>query len=331
MQKILIIGSKGMLGQELVKTFKKDKDYKVIAWDKEDIDISKEKEVSKKIGFTKPNIIINAAAYNAVDKCEESKKEYEIAKKINGLAPGYLAASAKKNKAVLVHYSTDYVFNGEPEIPEPAGCSHSCASCSLHQGFQPEVGFDENAKPSPISNYGKSKLIGEKEVAKNTKSYYIIRLSKLFGKPAIGEGAKRSFFDVMLEAGKKNKEVHPVKSPQSGDAKGVFNRVKAVDEETSCFTYAPDLAKKTKEILDAKKPFGIYHIVNSGPCTWYEAAVELYRQAKIKTKIIPVDGNEFPRPAKRPFYSVLVNTKLNPMRSWKEALKEYLKSMNKEQ
>ena len=307
MQKILIIGNKGMLGQELVNVFKKDKDYKVIAWDREDIDIAKEKEVSKKIGFTKPNIIINAAAYNAVDKCEESKKEHEIALEINGKAPGYLAKSAKKNKAVLVHYSTDYVFDGEPEIPEPAGCSHSCASCSLHQGFQPEVGFDEMAKPSPISNYGKSKLMGEKEVAKNTKSYYIIRLSKLFGKPAIGEGAKRSFFDVMLEAGKKNKEV------------------KAVDEETSCFTYAPDLAKKTKEIIDAKKPFGIYHIVNSNPCTWYEAVVELYRQVKMKTKIIPVSGLEFPRPAKRPFYSVLVNTKLNPMRSWKEALKEYLK------
>lgn len=297
-----------MLGQELVKTFKKDNEYKVIAWDKEDIDITREKEVSKKIGFTKPNIIINAAAYNAVDKCEEDKKEYKLALEINGKAPGYLAKSAKKNKAVLVHYSTDYVFNGEPEIPEPAGCSHSCATCSLHQGFAPEVGFDETAKPNPISNYGKSKLMGEKEVAKNVKNYYIIRLSKLFGKPAIGEGAKRSFFDVMLEAGKKNKEV------------------KAVDEETSCFTYAPDLAKKTKEIIDAKKPFGIYHIVNGDPCTWYEAVVELYRQAKIKTKIIPVDGNEFPRPAKRPFYSVLVNTKLNPMRSWKEALKEYLKN-----
>jgi len=309
MQKILIIGSKGMLGQELVSVFKKDKDYKVIAWDREDIDIAKEKEVSKKIGFTKPNIIINAAAYNAVDKCEEDKKEYKLALEINGKAPGYLAKSAKKNKAVLVHYSTDYVFDGEPEIPEPAGCSHSCASCSLHQGFTPEVGFDENAKPSPISNYGKSKLMGEKEVAKNTKNYYIIRISKLFGKPAISDGAKKSFFDVMIEVGKKNKEV------------------RAVDEETSCFTYAPDLAKKTKEIIDSKKSFGIYHIVNSDPCTWYEAVLELYKQTKIKTKIIPVGGSDFPRPAKRPFYSVLINTKLNPMRSWKEALRDYLKEI----
>ena len=326
MQKILIIGSQGMLGQELVKIFKKGRDYKVIAWDREDIDITREKEVSKKIGFTKPNIIINAVAYNAVDKCEEDKKparnathsvaggEYKLALEINGKALGYLVASAKKNKAVLVHYSTDYVFEGDFEKllnQEPAECTHSCASCSLHNNR--EIGYSEDSEPSPINNYGKSKLLGEKEVAKNIKNYYLIRTSKIFGKPAISEGAKRSFFDVMLELGKKNKIV------------------KVIDEETSCFTYAPDLAKKTKEILDSKKPFGIYHITNSGHCTWYEAVVELYQQAKIKTKIIPVEGKEFPRPAKRPFYSVLINTKLNPMRSWKEALEEYLKTVNSEQ
>lgn len=306
-QKVLIIGAKGMLGQELVKTFKKD--FEAISWDKEDLDITKEKEVSGRVAKLKPDVIINAAAYNAVDKAEESKKEFALAKKINGLAPGYLAKAAKKIGATLVHYSTDYVFNGEPEIPEPSGCTHVCSSCSLHESFQPEIGFDENAKPNPISNYGKSKLMGEKEVKKNAKKYYLIRLSKLFGKPAKSEGAKRSFFDVMLGLGKKNKEV------------------KAVDEETSCFTYAPDLAKKTKEIIEAKKPFGIYHVVNSDPCTWYEAVLELYKQAKIKAKVTPVAASEFPRPAQRPYYSVLLNTKLNPLRSYKEALKGYLKGI----
>ena len=194
-----------------------------------------------------------------------------------------------------------------PEIPEPAGCTGSCGSCGLHAGFTPQIGFDENAKPKPVSNYGRSKLMGEKEVAKNAKNYYIIRLSKLFGKPAQSEAAKRSFFDVMLEVGKKNKEV------------------KAVDEETSCFTYAPDLAKKTKEIIEAKKPSGIYHVVNSEPCTWYEAVLELYQQAKLKTKVVPVPGSEFPRPAQRPYFSVLLNTKLNPLRSYKDALREYMK------
>jgi len=327
MQKILIIGAKGMLGQELVKVFKRDGYYKVIPWDREDIDITREVEVSKKIGFIKPDIIINAAAYNAVDKCEE-KKEFEIAKKINGLAPGYLAKIAKKIKAVFVHYSTDYVFDGDLEkllFSEPSGCTHVCATCSLHENR--EIGYGEEHEPNPISNYGKSKLIGEKEIIKNYKNHYIIRLSKLFGHPAQLEEAKKSFFDVMLEAGKNKKEVHPVEyAAKRRPPEAEFNRIKVVDEETSCFTYAPDIAKKTKEIVDSKKPFGIYHVTNSGSCTWHEACVELYKLAKIKTKVIPVPASEFPRPAKRPMYSVLLNTKLNPLRDWKEALKEYLRN-----
>ncbi|MDO8241187.1 MAG: dTDP-4-dehydrorhamnose reductase [Candidatus Moranbacteria bacterium] len=311
MKKILIIGANGMLGQELVRVFKKDSDYEVVAWDRGDIDVTSEKEVNTKISKLKPDVIINSAAYNAVDKCEEDKKELALAKKLNGSAPGYLAKVAQKIKATLVHYSTDYVFDGQPEIPEPNGCSHRCSTCSLHEDFVPQIGFDEEAKPNPISKYGKTKLMGEKEVAKNSKNFYIIRLSKLFGKPATSEGAKRSFFDIMLEVGKKNKEV------------------KVVDEETSCFTYAPDLAQKTKEIIEAEKPFGIYHIMNGDACTWYEAVLELYKQTKVKTKVTPVLGSEFPRPAARPHYSVLLNTKLNPMRSYKDALKEYLKSTKK--
>jgi dTDP-4-dehydrorhamnose reductase len=309
---VLIIGSRGMLGQELVRTFRGDKAYTVIAWDNEEIDIAKKRDVLSKISKVKPDFILNAAAYNAVDKAEESKKEFEIAKKINGLAPGFLAEAARKNDAILVHYSTDYVFNGQPEIPEPTGCQHICSSCNLHDSFQPAIGFDEFAKPKPISNYGKTKLLGEKEVKKNSKKYYIIRLSKLFGKPAKGASAKRSFFDVMLEVGKKA-------------AKTKNGEVRVVDEETSCFTYAPDLAQKTKEILEAEKPFGIYHVVNNDPCTWFEAVLELYKQAKIKVKVIPVSAADFPRPAARPYFSVLLDTKLNPLRSYKDALKEYLK------
>jgi len=311
MAKVLIIGAKGMLGQELVKAFSSKKN-EVIAWDRENIDITDAKQVNEKISKLKPEVILNAAAYNAVDKCETDAKEYVLAKKINGMAPGYLAKVATKIGATLVHYSTDYVFDGMPDIPEPSGCGGSCGSCSLHEGFSAELGFNEDAIPNPIQKYGKSKLLGEDNVAKFGQKYYIIRLSKLFGKPATAKDAKRSFFDVMLEAGKKNKEV------------------KAIDEETDCFTYAPDLAKRTKDILDLEMPYGIYHVTNSGACTWQQAVVELYRQAKIKTKVIPVSGAEFPRPAQRPYVSTLINTKLMPLRSWKLALKEYLKNKQEE-
>jgi len=319
MQKVLIIGAKGMLGQELVNVFKSDKDYKVTAWDFDKIDVTDETQVKEKIGKLSPSVIINATGYNAVDLCEKDKAEFEKAKKLNGKAPGYLAKLAKKLDATLVHYSTDYVFSGMPEIPEPTGCGGSCGSCNLHEGFMPQLGFDEDAIPEPVQKYGKTKLMGEEAVQKNGEKYYIIRPSKIFGKPAKAKNAKRSFFDVMLEVGK---------SSQGGSANGGKNKeIKVVDEETSCFTYAPDLAKKTKEIIEANKPFGIYHVANEGACTWYEAVVELYRIAKLKTKVIPVSSDEFPRPAQRPYVSTLINTRLNPMRNYKLALREYLKGI----
>lgn len=315
MKKVLVLGSKGMLGQELVRVFSEDKNFKVVSWDKDDINIINKKELHKKISKLKPELILNAAAYNAVDKCEEDKKEFELAKKINGVAPGYLAEIAKKIDAIFVHYSTDYVFGKEmPTIGEPEGCTGSCGSCGLHQDFEPEIGFDEEAVPAPVNKYGESKLLGEQEVQKKGEKYYIIRLSKLFGKSALSKDAKKSFFDVMLRLGKNN---------PSADG------VKAVDEETSCFTYAPDLAKKTKEIIEAEKDFGIYHIVNSDACTWFEAIEELYAQDGLKIKVNPVSGDEFSRPAERPYFSVLLNTKLNPLRSYKEALVEYLKTEHK--
>lgn len=308
MKKTLIIGAKGMLGQALVKVFQKDKNFKVIAWDREDIDITQEKEVHKKIGFLHPEIILNATGYNAVDECEKDEKEYLLAKKINGQAPGYLAEAAKKNKAILIHYSSDYVFDGKPSIPEPSECSHSCATCSLHQNFQPQIGFQEDDIPNPINKYGETKLLGEKNVQKNTKKFYLIRLSRLFGEKSVLSNSKKSFFDTMLELSKTKKTL------------------RVIDDEIGCFTYAPDLAKKTKEIIESQKPFGIYHIVNEEFASWYDGAQELFSLNKKKIKIIPIEAKEFSRLAKRPFLSILINSKTNPLRDWKEALKEHLKS-----
>lgn len=311
-KKVLVLGSKGMLGQELVRIFKSDKDFLVTSWDQNELDITNQKEVDEKIIKLAPNIILNAAAYNAVDMCEKNYEEFSKARNINGKAPGYIAKVSKKIDAIFVHYSSDYVFSGMPEIPEPEGCAGSCGSCSLHKDFIPELGFREYDLPKPVQKYGKSKLMGEEHVQKFGNRYYIIRLSKLFGKPAKSIDAKKSFFETMLKVGKKAEENK--------------TEIRVVDEETSCFTYAPDLAKKTKEIIEAEKPYGIYHVSNSGACTWYEAAVELYKQAKIKVKVVPIASDELERPAKRPYVSTLVNKKLNPLRNYKLALREYLKT-----
>ena len=274
------------MGGQLVKVFAKENE--VIAWDRGDIDVTDRRLVLKKVKDVKPNLIINAAAYNAMDKCEADDGEFIFAEKINSEAVGNLAEAALETGAAIVHYSTDYVFDGKKK-----------------------GGYKEDDKPNPVSKYGETKLAGEKAIislsGKGLK-WYLIRTSKLFGPKGESANSKESFFDLILRLSAERKE---------------FNMVDK--EEISCFTYTPDLARATEEIIESDKGYGIYHIVNSDPATWYEAAKYLFELKKIvDVKLNPVSSADYPRPAKRPKYSVLLNTKLKPMRSWKEALKEYL-------
>ncbi|MFA6306899.1 MAG: dTDP-4-dehydrorhamnose reductase [Patescibacteria group bacterium] len=284
MAKILILGAKGNLGQQLVKVFAVGNE--VIAWDRGEIDVSDRELILKKLADVKPELVINAAAYNAVDKCEADDEEYELAKKINIDGPKFLAEACLRIGATLVHYSTDYVFDGARES-----------------------GYIETEEPRPVNRYGKTKFHGEKRILELSGSglkWYLIRTSKLFGPKGKSEMAKPSFFDIMLEKAR----IKPI--------------LEVVDEELSCFTYTPDLAQATKELVDKNSGYGIYHITNSGACTWHEAALELFKLAGIKAEVKAVTGEKLARPAKRPKYSVLLNTKLPPLRDYREALEEYL-------
>jgi len=276
--KVLILGAKGMLGGELTRVFG-DKD--VVAWDIEDLNITSEAEVMEKISALHPDVIINAAAYNNVDKAEEEK---EKAGMLNGRAVGFLAQAANAANAKFVHYSTDYVFDGEKKD-----------------------GYVESDAPNPVSAYGASKFLGETE-ARGAKKYYLIRLSRLFGKMGTGAAVKKSFVDIILDLAKTKKEL------------------RVVNEELSSPTYAPDLAERTKYILENNPPYGIYHAANSGSCTWYGFAEEIFRLKGIKINLTEAESGEFPRKALRPKFSVLLNTKLPPMRDWREALRNYLNS-----
>ena len=178
--KVLIVGSKGMLGQELAKSFAK---FDLTLWDKEEIDITNAEQVKKMIKDLSPDLVINAAAYNAVDDIEEN---YDLAQKVNVDGPINLAKTAGEEGAVFVHYSTDYVFDG-----------------------QKQDGYFEHDLPSPISRYGESKFLGE-EVLEHNPAGFVIRSSRLFGLPAKSDGGKKSFIELMLKLADEKDELEIV-------------------------------------------------------------------------------------------------------------------------
>ncbi|MFA5644030.1 MAG: NAD(P)-dependent oxidoreductase [Patescibacteria group bacterium] len=301
MKKVLILGAGGNLADQLNKEFSNFSDYQIINYDKNDLNLLEYDLIVPKINKIKPDIIINTAAYNAVDRCEEFEDEFKLASKINGDALRYIGKAAIVNNSILIHYSSDYVFGGD--ICHENDCNNECLL-----KFKEKGGFLEDDERCPINKYGLTKMAGEVEIQRlvNKKlKYYVIRTSKLFGPKGESVDSKENFFDLIWRIAKGKREI------------------KVVSEELSCFTYTPDLARQTREILESKNDFGFYHVRNSDPAIWYDAAKELFRLKKINIKIRPVPADKFPRPAKRPKYSVLANSKLPALRSWKEALKEY--------
>ena len=258
--KTLILGANGMLGHDLQKVFPD-----AVSRDL-DLDITDEALVSTFIRELNPDLVINAAAYTDVDGCEDNRG---IAFEVNGDAPGYIAEACSETEATLVHYSTDYIFDGSREA------------------------YTESYPPNPINAYGESKLLGETNVMKNMDDYRIIRTSWLFGVHG------RNFVETML------------------GLSGELDTVKVVNDQFGKPTYTADLARKTAEIVGMAP--GAYHITNEGVCSWYEFAAAIIDNAE------PCSSEEFVRKAKRPRYSVLVNTKTSPMQHWRDALGEYLK------
>ncbi|MDP3057626.1 MAG: NAD(P)-dependent oxidoreductase [bacterium] len=307
-KKVLILGASGMLAADLIKVFSASKKYALTAWGFRDLDITNEEAVKEKIGKFKPDIIINAAAYTAVDQAE---KEFDKAMAVNGYALKNLAEIASETGACLVHYSTDYVFDGK----NPKG-------------------YKEDSEPNPVSAYGQSKFVGEQMIsmtafhnsgggcagcgaghgcdkikAMKPLNYYIIRSSWLYGKNG------KNFVDTMVGLAAKHKEL------------------KVVKDQRGSPTFTVDLAKATKDLIEKDLSFGIYHFTNKTPkkgINWYDFAREIFKIKKIKVAVKPVTTKEFYSGnknylAKRPAYSMLINTKLPSARNWKEALKDYLK------
>lgn len=274
--KILITGSNGMLGHDLISVLKDKHD--LILTTSKTLDITEKDTVISFIKENEPDIVINSAAYTNVDGCEENP---DAAFAVNGEGPRNLALACREMDIPLVHISTDYVFNGENTRP-----------------------WVEDDEIGPISVYGKSKREGEEAILDILDKYYILRTAWLYGING------KNFPKTMLELADNHSEIT------------------VVYDEVGTPTYTPDLAQAISQLIETDY-YGIYHLTNSGSCSWCEFARYIFEVAGADVKVIPVTASEFARPAPRPHYSVLNNKNwiengFKPLRSYKEAIKEYV-------
>jgi dTDP-4-dehydrorhamnose reductase len=156
---------------------------------------------------------------------------------------------------------------------------------------------------NPINVYGASKLAGEENVKRENPRHYVARTSWLYGKNG------KNFVDTMINISKTQKVL------------------KVVNDQFGCPTWSVDLANAVKDLIEKEMPFGTYHLCGSGSTTWFGFAKKIFEISKIDVEVIPVCTEEFPRPAKRPKFSVMENNKM--LRNWEDALKDYLKDLAK--
>lgn len=271
--KVLLLGKTGLLGTALLPVLQSF--YRVDAPMHSECDMENPANLTEYIKKCRPDIVINATGYTDVDKAETEKE------KAFGLNAGAVdnLINAIQDKIPMLHFSTDYVFDGEKS-----------------------GGYNETDSPSkfPLSAYGASKAAAERLITQKLSKYYIVRTAWLYG-----DGGRRNFVDTMLNLA------------------GAGEPLRVVDDQIGNPTYTCDTAHAVFALLKTK-PYGIYHIVNDGFCSWWEFAKEIFNQLGIPKDIIPIKSEELKRPAKRPKISILNNSKLPKLRNWKQALEDYL-------
>ncbi|MCC3646355.1 dTDP-4-dehydrorhamnose reductase [Cytobacillus oceanisediminis] len=273
---ILITGAHGQLGKQLERILKGS--HTVYSLGKNELDITIKENTEKIFLQLKPQIVIHAAAFTAVDQCEiDRKKAFEV----NGIGTGYVAQAANKIQAKMFYISSDYVFDGKKQVP-----------------------YKENDEPNPQSTYGMSKWLGEKLVQKFNNGT-IIRTSWLYGHDG------KNFVKTMLNNAKKNRAV------------------KVVNDQIGSPTYVNDLADTIRLLLDKKS--GIYHVSNTGSCSWFEFARAIYQEAGYNPDLVlPIKTEDYNALASRPKYSILGHEalekeKIMTLRPWNEALKDFIR------
>ena len=278
--KILLTGSNGQLGHDFKKIFDR-KNIEYIATDHKELDITNDEDLNR---FFQENEgithVINCAAYNDVDKAETDKKVWLL----NAEAPKKLAEFSKKIGAIFVTYTTDFVFDGEKNSP-----------------------YMEDDKTNGISEYGKSKAQGEKDVLEAYDKSFVIRTSWVFGI------ANNNFNKQVINWSKSRNELN------------------IVDDQVSVPTYSMDLAEFSWKLIQTEK-FGLYHITNDGIASKYDQAKYVLEKIGWKGTLGRAKTADFNLPAKRPAYSKLDSSKVEKLLgekipTWQLGIDRFLEEM----
>lgn len=286
---ILVTGANGQLGCELRRHFESGAFYTDIA----ELDICNVDAVRRYVTGNKIEVIINCAAYTAVDKAED---EVAVAQRVNGEAPGILAAVAAEVGALLIHISTDYVFEGNGTHP-----------------------YKEDDLTSPLSVYGRTKLAGENVIVASGCRYIIIRTSWLYS--LYGGNFVKTILRLASE-----RETLSVVFDQIGTPTNAADLAAVIGIIVG--------QNSNKKYNISNKINSIYHFSNEGVCSWYDFAEEIVSYSGLKCNVLPVTSEMFPTKAHRPSYSVLDKGKIKAafgveIPHWRSSLHDCLKNLNK--
>ncbi|KVA06154.1 dTDP-4-dehydrorhamnose reductase [Burkholderia ubonensis] len=266
--KILLTGKHGQLGWELQRSLQPLGE--VCALDRTALDLTRPETIAAVVGSVRPDVIVNAAAYTAVDHAET---EEALATTVNGVAVGELAEAARKQGAQLLHYSTDYVFDGEATLP-----------------------YREDNATNPRSAYGRSKVAGEQAIAQVGGDWLIFRTSWVYG------ARGRNFMRTIANASLEHDTLRVV-----ADQYGTPTSARMLADLTG---FA--LRDATAWRRESRFPRGIYHVTAGGYTNWHTFAKSIVdavrgiRGDAVRTRAVePITTDEFGAPAPRPRYSVL--------------------------
>ncbi len=285
--RIVVTGARGQLGSSLAEVLEGDHP---ILLDRAAFDLDDPEAAEAAVRAHQPEVVLNTAAYNLVDRAEENS---EAAFRTNAFGPRALARACADAGALIVHFSTDYVFRGDAVRP-----------------------YGEADRPEPESVYGDSKLAGEESVRSQAPLHLVIRTCGLYGRR--GEGGKRgNFVDTMLRLAAEGKKIRVV-SDQTVAPTATADLARKVVELLGRWEKS-----RSEDLL------GLYHVTQAGQVTWHDFAREIFRLRGIEADLEPITTEAYGAKARRPRYSILAHEHLrrlgmDDMRGWREALAEYL-------